>query len=135
MKVTKSKTDQTGQGRNVVIFKTNSPVSAYTCVQTYLQYRLDNKIDSEKLFVSRQGRPLNDRNYRACIKKWMKLIGEDVEAFRTHSFRVGAVQAASKKYCSPAAIKVQGGWKSNCFLRYARISDEEAGEILRIAFT
>lgn len=132
--ISKSKTDQTGVGRTIYIHKSSSQVSAFTWVQRYLKYRSEHEIESNKLFVSRLGRPLIDRNYRQRLKNWIAKIGYDAEAYSTHSFRVGAVQSATKFYCSPAAIKTQGGWKSNCFLRYARISEEEAGEILRIAF-
>ena len=133
--ICRSKTDQFGEGRFIYIFKhEEAPISAYLLLQNYLKYRQENQINGEFLFTKKNGERLNDRSYRQRIKFWVNVIGEDPFGFSTHSFRVGAVETLTKKKIPAAAIKQQGGWRSNCFLRYARISEEEASELVQEAF-
>ena len=130
----KSKTDQLGVGRNIYIYEHNSPISAFRCLQMYLKHRINYSKELDFLFISKTGKRLSDRNYRDRIKKWVEILGLDPAEYSTHSFRVGSVECATKSKVPPAAIKQQGGWKSNCFLRYARITEEEASELVQDAF-
>ena len=57
----------------------------------------------------------------------------DPAEFSTQCFRVGAVETATLHHIPPPAIKQQG-WKSNCFMRYARISEQEASDLMKDAF-
>ena len=132
--IRKTKTDRFGVGRFLYIFSNNSFTSAYKALVEYIEYRNKNKIEGEFLFVSRNRIKLSDRNFRDRIKAWVKIIGHDENAYSTHSFRVGAVETATIAKVPIAAIKQQGGWKSNCFLRYARITEEEASSLINEAF-
>ena len=89
---------------------------------------------SDFLFISRKGKKLSYREFRERVKIWTQKIVQDPNEFSTHSFRVGAVEAATKSKIPFPAIKQQGGWKSNCFIRYARITEEEASELIQDAF-
>ena len=132
--IRRSKTDQFGVGRNIYLYKLESQVSAYKLLDEYLHFLSAQNLKSEYLFISSNGKKFTDRNFRDRIKHWIQVIGMDPAEFSTHSLCVGAVETATLHHIPPPAIKQQSGWKSNCFMRYARISEQEASELMKEAF-
>ena len=56
------------------------------------------------------------------IRKWLKLIREDDQAYSLHSLHRGGATFAYQSDLEAEMIKTLGGWVSNCFKRYIDIS-------------
>ena len=49
----------------------------------------------------------------------------------THSFRIGGATALSQAGIPDSQIQILGRWRSNCFVRYLRIPQNNAVELSR----
>jgi len=91
-----SKTDQAGNGQDVTIHRTGSPLCAVTMLERWLRLLPSN---AGPLFrkVSKDGRigsrPLSDSTIRRIVKDRMAEIGSDLDV-SGHSLRVGWATAA-----------------------------------------
>lgn len=101
-----TKTDQTGQGRNVIVYRSNLVHSSYTWVQEYLRMRTHQK--SRTLFLTRGGKDISSHDVRDRLKYWVSIIGNDPARFSTHSLRKGGAQTAAFNGAFPSSIKHQG---------------------------
>ena len=128
IQIKRTKTDQFGEGRQILIYKSNSIHSAYIWLIRYLYLR---KSKSEYLFVSKTGNKMSTRDLRDRLKKSLEEVNEGDNLFSTHSLRKGGAQTASYNGACFSAIQHQGGWKSSCFLKYTELTPQQAANDLR----
>ena len=65
------------------------------------------------------------------IRKWLKLVGEDDEAYTLHSLRRGGATFAYQSNMEGEMIKMLWGWASDCFKRYIDISMDKRYESMK----
>ena len=61
----------------------------YTVLDKYAKMRGPYMSDSEQFFVFSDGMPVTPRHMRECLRKILKLCGENANLFCTHSLRIG----------------------------------------------
>ena len=130
--IPKTKTDQFGNGRTVMTYKSISLHSSYVWLQRYLKIRKNT--NNQNLFITMSGFSVTSWDVRARIKEWTKKIGIDNSRFSTHSMRRGGAQTAARNGAFPSAIQHQGRWRSSCFLTYTQFDQVMAAENLNGKF-
>ena len=65
------------------------------------------------------------------LRKWLKLIGEDDQAYTLHSLHRGGATFAYQSDLEGEMIKLLGGWASDCFKRYIDISMDKRYESMK----
>ena len=128
IQVRRTKTDQFGEGRQILIYKSNSKHSAYNWLTCYLKLRNSN---SEFLFISKNGAKISPRDLRERLKKSLEEINAGDRLFSTHSLRKGGAQTAAYNGACFSAIQYQGGWKISCFLKYTELTPQQAAQNLK----
>ena len=76
------------------------------------------------LFRSPNGSPFKYEYVNKLVKLLMRTIGEDEDAFSTHSLRIGGATALFAAGASPTVIRTMGRWSSDCYRLYVRASYE-----------
>ena len=127
--ISKTKIDQTGEGRNVIVYKSPSLHSSFVWLEQYIRNR--NDLNNRSLFITRTGKTISSHDVRDRVKHWIKLIEKDPVGYSTHSLRKGGGQTAAFNGAFPSSIKHQGGWRSNCFLTYTAFDEEMASKDLK----
>ncbi len=122
--VTRSKTDQSGQGRKVGI-----PLARgrYCPIQSYERWIEVAGIDGGAIFrsVTRHGhiedKRLSTRSVSSIVKHRVEAIGLDPEGYSGHSLRAGLATSAAMAGISTLAIRQQTGHRSDATLaKYVR---------------
>ena len=117
--INRSKTDQSGKGQTVSINPINDasacPVLA---MKKYLEIRPSMY---GPLFVHNDRRPLSRRQFQAVLSKAALHLNWQVNAFTTHSFRIGAATTAAMDGRSDEYIKNMGRWSSSAYKTYIRL--------------
>jgi len=117
--VRRSKTDQTGHGRQVAIPRSAGTLCPVRALEDYLAIRgwgrgpLFQSMHKDKL----TGRPLDQRNVRDLIKDYADRMGLDPAQFSTHSMRAGFATAAALAGADMEVIASQTGHRSMEVLR------------------
>ena len=124
LKITKTKVDQNGRGRQVVVYSNEKIYSSFYWLLKYVEIRGN---EPGLLFKSRVSNSITSFNVGYRLKYWIKKIGFDPSAFSTHSLRKGGAQTAAFNGAFASAIQHQGGWRSSCFLKYTQFDEEMAG--------
>ena len=136
--LTRSKTDQDGQGRKIAIPYARGSVCAVQALQTWLEV---SGITTGKIFrgVTRHGR-ISDKGLApqavaVVIKERALSSGLDPANYSGHSLRAGLVTSAAMLGVSSWKIRQQTGHKSDSMLhRYIRdanvFTDNAAGAVL-----
>lgn len=136
--LSKSKTDQEGEGRKIAIPFARGAVCPVLALKDWLGL---SKITEGALFrpVTRHGRientPLSKQAVAIIVKERITAIGLDASQFSGHSLRAGLVTSAAHAGVSSWKIRQQTGHKSdvmlNRYIRDARLFiDNAAGAIL-----
>ncbi|XP_053561660.1 uncharacterized protein LOC128652755 [Bombina bombina] len=113
----RSKTDQLGKGRTVVLFPSGLEVCPWRCLFEYFQVR---PVMGGSLLVHVDGRPLSQFQFRAVLNKSLCRLGFNSRDFGSHSFRIGAATEASVRGLSDSVVKGIGRWCSARYRRYVR---------------
>lgn len=123
----RSKTDQTGQGRQIGIPYGRGRICPVQLVQNWIE---KSGIEKGALFVSIRkggimtGEQLSDRSIADIIKHYAHKAGLDAEKYSGHSLRSGLATSAAQHGVSSWKIKAQTGHKSDAVLsRYIRSGD------------
>lgn len=138
IKITRSKTDQEGEGRKVAIPYARGATCPVLSLKEWLSV---SGISSGPIFrpVTRHGRiipvALSTQAVAEVVKKRAGAIGLDTTKYSGHSLRAGLVTSAAQAGVSSWKIRQQTGHKSDAMLqRYIRDShifiDNAAGAIL-----
>ena len=77
-------------------------------------------VDSENLFVFRDGRQLEPHHLRKLLRETLRGFDLDPTLYDTHSFRIGRATDLFKSGVPVDTIKHLGRWKSNAVYRYLR---------------
>ena len=109
-----SKCDPFRQGCTITIGQTNNILCPVLALKQYLLVR--NKKPGP-LFTFQDGSYLT----RHRVVQMLRRCFTDVN-LNTHSFRIGGASALAAAGVSDAQIQTIGRWRSNCFVRYLRIS-------------
>ena len=81
--------------------------------------RLQNN-NSQFLFCHTNGTPLTRYQFGAVLTKSIQALGLKSEAYRSHSFRIGAASWLAVKGVPDETIKKLGRWKSDSYSKYIR---------------
>ena len=123
----RSKTDQTGQGRQIGIPYGRGKICPVGSVKNWID---KSGIESGALFVSiNKGgsiacRQLSDRSIADIVKYYAEQVGLDKTKYSGHSLRSGLATSAARHGVSSWKIRQQTGHKSDTMLaRYIRDGD------------
>lgn len=124
LKLRRSKTDQTGEGREVALPRVKGRHCPVRALQSWLTVA---EIDSGALFrrINRYGQVLTQRlsaqSVALIIKQRAQAAGLDAERYAGHSLRAGFATHAARAGASALSIRAQTGHKSDAMLqRYIR---------------
>lgn len=125
--LSRSKTDQRGQGRKIGIPFGRGRICPVSLVRLWLEQSF---IESGFLFVSIRkggvltGEKLTDRSVSNIIKDYADKAGLDAEKYSGHSLRSGLCTSAAQHGVSSWKIRAQTGHRSDSMLaRYIRSGD------------
>lgn len=125
--LSRSKTDQTGQGRKIGIPKGRGKICAVQSLQNWLVHLSAN---DGPLFrsISKGGvistDALSDRAVADIVKHYAAKTGLNPEKYSGHSLRSGLCSSAAQHGMSSWVIRKQSGHKSDAMLfRYIRLGD------------
>lgn len=122
----KSKTDQIGVGRVVVIFRDSEvPFNIDILVKLY-----DANEPDSFYFKGKNGMHSSDTTLRKRFKEILKRAGISDEKLSTHSLRKGGAVKLAQNRVQAEAIQYQGGWKSTAFLRYTRFDEAKTEDAI-----
>ena len=121
-----SKTDVFRKGVIIKLFKTDKNICPYKQLTRYINYRQRCGTQGENpLFVDENGEPLTRTVFVVKLKAALTHLGFDSNKYSGHSFRIGAVTSCSSNLVQDNMIKTSGRWKSDCYNRYIRTSNED----------
>lgn len=123
-----SKTDQIGQGVDVVLGKTDQDLCPVTAVLGYVNRRGDRP---GPFFLKSSGVPLLKSDFIRSFRDILRLLGLPAEDYAGHSFRIGAATSAALAGVEDSTIQILGRWQSAAFLRYIRTSQEHLATVSR----
>lgn len=112
-----SKTDQSGQGTPIVIKKTDTQICPVQLLKNYLRERPDT---NGPLFCHFNGKHVSRYQFSSVLNKALKVNGNKLDRYKSHSFRIGAATAAAARGATDEEIMKLGRWKSNAFKSYIR---------------
>ncbi|XP_069840994.1 integrase/recombinase xerD homolog [Dendropsophus ebraccatus] len=116
--VRKSKTDQAGAGRKVVLGQlSGSGVCPVRCLESYLRVRLDGALP---LLCHADGSYLSRYQFTAIFRRGLSFLGLDPSRFAPHSFRIGAATEAASWGLGAEVVKKIGRWDSDRYRGYIR---------------
>nr|XP_033817352.1 uncharacterized protein LOC117368118 isoform X1 [Geotrypetes seraphini] len=113
----RSKTDQLGRGRTVVLNKINGVTCPVTALCAYMAVRPPLGL---ALLLHVDGGPLTRYQFLAVLRLVLRRCGEDPAHFGTHSFRIGAATCAFLAGVPGEGIRRLGRWSSDCYRSYIR---------------
>ena len=91
-------------------------------VQLMLDYLTLRGYKPGPVFMTSHGHPVSRITFTDQLPLALKFCGLNPARYKGHSFRIGAASHAADQGLSDAQIRVLGGWRSNAFHRYIRIS-------------
>ncbi|XP_053107647.1 uncharacterized protein LOC128325837 [Hemicordylus capensis] len=113
-----SKADQRAKGQVVVLSAASDPgVCPVAMLWRYLALQ---PYTEGCLFVHMDGRPLTQFQLWSVPKVVLSSLGESMQDFSLHNFRIGAATTGSRLGLPDAAVRRIGWWRSKVFLRYVR---------------
>lgn len=128
VRVRRSKGDQVGEGRDVVVLRGSGPTCPVAAVETWLtQAGIATGpvfVGVDRLGRARQGKRLTDQVVRLIVRERAQAAGLDVEQLSGHSLRAGLATQAALNGASLRDIAKQTGHKSEKILGgYIRDAD------------
>ena len=126
VKLKKSKCDQFGQGVEIFIGRTRTPICPVAAVLAYIATRGSG---NGPFFRFSSGLPLTKQKFVSHIRQVLQAIGLPYQDFAGHSFRIGAATAAAKAGLEDSAIRTLGRWNSSAFHTYIRTPREHLAQL------
>lgn len=118
----RSKTDQLGRGRRVVIFAVpESSVCPVRCLERFRAVRRVSAQGGDPLLVHEDGSYLSRFQFIAVFRKALQALGLNEKEYAGHSFRIGAATEAARLGLGDDVIKRIGRWESVRFRSYIRL--------------
>ena len=112
-----SKTDQAGQGVDIILGRTGLDLCPVTAVLSYVAARGGR---AGPFFLTTAGVPLTKQAFISELRKLLRTIGLPDESYAGHSYRIGAATFAALAGIENSTIQLLGRWQSSAFLRYIR---------------
>ena len=75
--------------------------------------------------MDENGEPLTRTVFVVKLKAALTHLGFDSNKYSGHSFRIGAATSCNSNLVHDDMIKTLRRWKSDCYNRYIRTSDED----------
>ena len=113
----RSKTDQFGDGVEIMVGKTGDDLCPVAAVAAFMVKRGRTP---GPFFVFPDGKPLTKAKFVGFLKDALGELGLPKEQFAGHSLRIGAATAAAQAGIEDSTIMMLGRWNSAAFLRYIR---------------
>lgn len=88
------------------------------CLFNFLQVRGSKE---GPIYVFPNGKPISYQYFCNTLKQALVVAGYKPDAYRSHSFRIGAASSAASQGVPEADIQAMGRWHSDAFKRYIRI--------------
>lgn len=128
VRVRRSKGDQVGEGRDVVVFRGSGPTCPVAAVESWLAAAgIQNGpvfVGVDRLGRARHEKRLTDQVVRLVVKERARAAGLDVEQLSGHSLRAGlATQAALNGACMKDIAKQTGHKSEKILSGYIRDAD------------
>ena len=117
----RSKCDQFGEGVDVVVGHTNSPICPVTAVLDYIRQRQDTP---GAFFLDSNQRPVRKVWFIQQVRQLIQSLGLPDHHYAGHSFRIGAATSAALAGVEDSTIQALGRWQSAAFLQYIRLPQD-----------
>lgn len=118
----RSKTDQVGKGRSVVLFAVaGTPVCPVYCLGQFRYLQGGSASVDAPLLAHRDGSFLSKFQFVRVLRKAIRGLGLDESLYAGHSFRIGAATEAARLGFGEEVIKHIGRWESRRFRSYVRL--------------
>ncbi|XP_077342712.1 uncharacterized protein LOC143987679 [Lithobates pipiens] len=117
-RIRRSKTDQGGKGKKVVVFAI--PGSGLCPVLVLREFLYVRPACPGPLLVHVNGEFVSRFQFVWVFRKCLRALGLGGEKFSSHSFRIGAATEAARWGLDEAAVKRIGRWESRRFKSYVR---------------
>lgn len=118
----RSKTDQLGNGVDVFVGRTGSPLCPVEAITQYVAARGSRQ---GCFFLFDDNSPLTKPRFVARVRHVLQSLGLPYDSFAGHSFRIGAATAAAQAGIEDSVIQMLGRWSSAAFLAYIRTPREQ----------
>ena len=115
----RSKTDQFGNGVDVVVGKTGDALCPVAAVCAFIAHRGSSP---GPFFTFADHTPLTKPKLVEILRAALDDLGLPQEQFAGRSFRIGAATTAAQVGLEDSVIRMLGRWNSRAFLRYIRAS-------------
>lgn len=140
--ITKTKTDQTGIGRDITIWFSKKPSNVMKWLDAWTLHLATQRIFEGYLFRSMAKNGvikltlpcISSSTVSRRLKNIITDAGLDASFFSSHSLRKGGAQTAALNGATIGTIQRTGGWKSSVFLKYIAVDDQQAAEDLKGKF-
>ena len=116
-----SKTDQMGQGANIILGRTRTSSDLHVCpVAAVLGYVASWGAQPGAFFLGTRKEPIRKSTFVAKFRRILETLGFPQHQYADHSFRIGAATTAALAGVEDSTIQLLGQWQSAAFLRYVR---------------
>ena len=112
-----SKSDQFGQGADVVLGATGTDICPVSALCQYLKMRGSSQ---GPFFLDTGGKVITKSFFVHRIRDLLQTLGFPAHHYAGHSFRIGAATTAALVGMEDSMIQTLGRWHSAAFLRYIR---------------
>ena len=112
-----SKTDQVGQGANIILGRTSSDLCP---VAEILGYVASRGAQPGAFFLDVGKEPIRKTAFITKFRRILETLGFPQHQYAGHSFRIGAATTATLAGVEDSTIQLLGQWQSAAFLRYVR---------------
>ena len=123
-----SKRNQMGEGVDVYVGHTNTPICPVTAVLAFIMRR---GTSDGLFFLLSNNQPLTKQVFVARVRQALHELGLPEHHFAGHSFRIGAATATAKAGIEDSVIRALGRWNSAAFLSYIRTPREHLPQYSR----
>ncbi len=113
----KTKTDQSGEGADVVMAAMGAAVCPVSAIVSYLHVRGSS---SGPFFKESSGKALAKPAFISELRDLLQTAGYSPGQYAGHSFRIGAATTAAMAGMEDSQIQTLGRWHNAAFLRYIR---------------
>lgn len=119
-----TKTDRMRKGTNLIFFKNKSACCPFIAMSAYLTARPAGHRTSP-LFVDSNNKRISQAWVLDRLRAILYRMGLEGKHYSGISLRRGGAQLLLKQHANDTVIMGMGRWKSACFNRYIRCSDDE----------
>lgn len=109
-------------GQSVTIHIKSVPDSPYCPVASLCAYLSIRGSDPGPLYIFQDKKPVSRSYFNLQLKKSLSWSGLQGQAYKPHSFRIGAATEAALAGIPDQKLKLMGRWHSDAYKKYIRVS-------------